>query len=438
MLLAETFSRTKIRMTEIMGYALALMIPFSVFWRAGNPTIPYSFRMYVSPGIYLTDIFAIIFIIFALKDIFDRYTFQEVINLFSYSNIIAVPLSLIVILGGATIVTSLYPMQALFVSLRWLLALLVFLTLTLVDLPIKNLIKVFLIGLLIQTLVGVLQFVKGGPLGLPGELALSLANPHAPSIEILGKTFLRAYGLTFNPNVLGGYLAVGIILCVPLLKKWGWRLLWWGLIIGLVLTFSKAAIISVSICVALVGIWLFWRKKEMRISHAISCGLIKILSNGWLVLSGFSIEQVMLMNTSSIDMRFVYSDVATEVIKNNPIIGVGAGNFIGTTIRVFLISRPDYVHNVILLLGAEIGLMGAFLWVWLWFVPLTLRRGIWRTKDADKVALVGAWVCLGIISLWDFYPWGLESGRLLSVFVLGLLTNLILVTPHRREVLFES
>ena len=31
-----------------------------------------------------------------------------------------------------------------------------------------------------------------------------------------------------------------------------------------------------------------------------------------------------------------------------------------------------------------------------------------------------AWLALGIIGLFDFYPWGLESGRLLSVITLAL------------------
>jgi hypothetical protein len=85
---------------------------------------------------------------------------------------------------------------------------------------------------------------------------------------------------------------------------------------------------------------------------------------------------------------------------------------------------PQPVHNVPLLLTAEVGLLGAFLWMWLWLAPgLSLDLG---SSDSSPwlVTLTAAWFAWGIIALWDYYPWGLETGRLMSVSLLGLINRI--------------
>jgi hypothetical protein len=52
----------------------------------------------------------------------------------------------------------------------------------------------------------------------------------------------------------------------------------------------------------------------------------------------------------------------------------------------------------------------------------------WRENYIWPVVIVGAWFMFGIVSLWDFYPWGLESGRLITIMLLGLVT-LVLTKP---------
>jgi hypothetical protein len=81
---------------------------------------------------------------------------------------------------------------------------------------------------------------------------------------------------------------------------------------------------------------------------------------------------------------------------------------------------PQYVHNVPLLLGAEIGVAGAIAWLWLWLAPIWLFRR--RLAAAPWVAaLLAAWLALGIIGLFDSYPWGLNAGLMLYALLLGLL-----------------
>ncbi len=65
-----------------------------------------------------------------------------------------------------------------------------------------------------QTAVAIAQFIRQNDLGLRwlGELDLN-RYPGGGSILAVGDTyFLRAYGLTPHPNMLGGFLAIGVLI----------------------------------------------------------------------------------------------------------------------------------------------------------------------------------------------------------------------------------
>ena len=88
------------------------------------------------------------------------------------------------------------------------------------------------------------------------------------------------------------------------------------------------------------------------------------------------------------------------------------------------VAQLQYVHNVPLMLAAEVGVPGGLAWVWLWIAPLVLlvkRR--YHLTHPEIGALVMSVFAVGIIALWDSYPWSLESGRLLSIMLFGLLVG---------------
>jgi hypothetical protein len=119
-------------------------------------------------------------------------------------------------------------------------------------------------GLGLHVLIGIGQFWQRGPLGLPGELSLPADQTGAAVLSAGGIRWLRIYGLTFHPNVLGGFLAVGLILGLPfLVNKW-MRFLWGLLAFGLLLTFSRSAWISIVIVLPVTVGWLVWRKPALR------------------------------------------------------------------------------------------------------------------------------------------------------------------------------
>ncbi len=77
---------------------------------------------------------------------------------------------------------------------------------------------------------------------------------------------------------------------------------------------------------------------------------------------------------------------------------------------------------------------GGFLWIWLWLTPGLVMNPVGRGQNPWLAVLVGAGFVLGIIGLWDGYPWALDTGRHCTVTVLSLISRTLLknsISPNR-------
>lgn len=409
--------------TKIAGAIFVLTVPLSIFWQLGPPASPAVLAMYVSPGVYLTDAAAILLILTALLQPAGHSVHRQKRGWLAPLKI-SLPLLILPLLGLVSSLTALSPALALYTSLRWLLAVGVFLAWKHLRLDLDLTVRIFLAGLLIQAVIGALQFIHKGPLGLPGELALPIERARAAVFAIGNTTFLRAYGLTFHPNVLGGFLAAGLILGLPLLKQPAFRFVWWGLGIGLFLTFSRSAWLAGAIVLPLSVAWLLWKQPALRRALLITLGVV--LAAG--IVSGIFLIRPILARLdiassfselTSIAGRGELQGLAFEILGQKPLTGIGAGNFPLAAAAARINDVAHYVHHVPLLLAAELGLAGGLIWYWLWLAPaLSIEKRL-RGTHPWPIVLAAAWFALGLIGLWDSYPWSLESGRLLAVTLLA-------------------
>jgi len=416
-------------------------MPFSIFLPLKKSISPEILPIYGSAGIYLTDISSFFLILTSAVGIWKSRNTERNSLHFSKQMLIFLPLLLIPLLGLITAPWAMEPGLAFYTAVRWFLALAVFFTWQYRGFNTERLMRVFLIGLAMQAVIGILQVIMKSPLGLPGEMALSIDRPRAAVLWLEDSAWLRAYGLTFHPNVLGGFLAVGLILGLRELKSWWGRILWWLMAAGLVLTFSRSAWLAGGLLIIPLAVWLYRQKTDLckslliTLGAAVGIGAIGAIVLAEPILSRFDVFSSIAEYTS-ISGRGELMTLALQSINQHPLNGIGAGNFPLLAARSEVHDAAHSVHHVALLLGAEIGAVGTALWYWLWLSPVLTLGKKTRVITPKLLSVTTAWLAVGLISLWDSYPWSLEAGRLLSVTLLAWIyreTNLLTLSKTFEE-----
>ncbi|MBU1998883.1 MAG: O-antigen ligase family protein [Candidatus Omnitrophica bacterium] len=210
-----------------------------------------------------------------------------------------------------------------------------------------------------------------------------------------------------SPNMLAGYLIMVIPLCLIDKKR---RIYILPLCIGLVLTKSLGAIISLFMVLIIYGVLRFKSNKKIVAFAAI--GVLTILlivflrncSQRWHFTPGFSVM-----------MRWGYWQDTWAVIKNNIFTGVGIGNF----------DLPDsrFAHNSYLQIWAEMGIPGilAFIYLILGISRSAIRKLTRLGLDYKYMAIFLAWSVFLLHNSVDFtfflpevsFVWWLLCGLLL-------------------------
>ncbi|MFQ6030913.1 MAG: O-antigen ligase family protein, partial [Dehalococcoidia bacterium] len=118
--------------------------------------------------------------------------------------------------------------------------------------------------------------------------------------------------------------------------------------------------------------------------------------------------------------------LSLPIIKEHFLLGVGAQNY---PLALKEQLSPDShggiytpVHNVPLLLLAELGILGIVAWLLIMGSPL-----VWLLRSQGKspvssypLVWLGPLLVLLFEGLWDFPPWATQDGRVLMVAILGL------------------
>ena len=305
------------------------------------------------------------------------------------------------------------------------------------DWSMPRLAAAFLGGLLAHSAVGLLQVALQHFVGLGprfGELPVRPQDTWVSVVFAGPVRFLRAYGLSGHPNVLGGHAAIGLILAFGLLVTWPrvWRALivvaWTIIWVLLLMTFSRSAWLAV-VAGGTAGAILLWRGLHgHRRTLAGLCTLAAIAAVGaigfaaifWPFLVGRVDAASQPYETFSVSERQGMIDVASQLIVTHPLNGVGAANFSSAS-RVLLGYPLDWVHNVPLLVTSELGLIGlaAFLGLIGSMVAVGCTR--WRARSITlwQALLGGSLVALLVVMLFDHYLWTAPQGTLLWALLAG-------------------
>jgi O-antigen ligase len=313
----------------------------------------------------------------------------------------------------------------------------------------------------IQAIIGISQAILQHSVGI-FLFKESLVSPNidgVAKIVLFGHKFIRVYGLFPHPNIFGGFLLMSIVLTFVYGKIFYFdankpklsykfklfhvkqfeflrnKILMYLIlaiqIIALLLTFSKSAMLGLFCVVYYIGYKI--------VSHGTTTSVKKSIKNFWryliaiiiglflLTILGFNINSLLL---KSFNERLVYLIVSCETIINNPIVGVGIGNFVSEMQKYSPVFLTDWqyqpVHNVFLLIWSELGIVGLVLFIlFLWkifdFNSIVSHETI--SKKKKRVVFRAIMFGFVIIMLFDHYFWDIQQGQIMLWMVLGFLAG---------------
>ncbi|HSM55452.1 MAG TPA: O-antigen ligase family protein [Candidatus Sulfomarinibacteraceae bacterium] len=294
--------------------------------------------------------------------------------------------------------------------------------------------------LVVQGVVATGQFVLQRDLGLNfmGELPLNPLFEGVTVLDARGQPWLRAYGLTAHPNLLGAMVAALLLLLLPYLSgAAGARraLLSVGAAAGLLalfFSFSRAAWLGLAVGLT-VWLWLLrrplkrgtwtWRRVARYILPLLILVLL-LLTYQDLVLSRF-IDLDRPVEARSIQQRLADAERALQLFVQQPLLGAGLGYFIDAA-SVFD-ADASRVHNVPLLVAAELGAIGLLVVLALLigpFLHLFYRRRrrkqpedrAWRVSQAQWL---GPWLLMVVVNQLDTTLW--LTGNWQTAILFGLI-----------------
>jgi O-antigen ligase len=250
-------------------------------------------------------------------------------------------------------------------------------------------------GLAAQSVIGIVQFLKKGDIGLQflGEATMTTLDYANRATYMDGGATFRIGGLLGHPNILGGFIAMlAPLLLAMLMTRLRMRhriaiasVLTLALI-ALLLTLSRSGWLAFALAVPLtIGLMLRDRAARRRVLTLTAAmlvpGLIAAMAAAPAILRRFTQS-----DPGAVDFRWEWMGIAWSMVRDHPVLGVGFNSFVqhlpgrtdhggaeGLT-RSFGANWP-VVHDIYLLIWAEQGSIG--LACFLLMVAMLLRTG-WR------------------------------------------------------------
>jgi putative inorganic carbon (hco3(-)) transporter len=314
---------------------------------------------------------------------------------------------------------------------------------------LKWLLAGLMAAVLFQGGLGLYQAVMQRPLGLE-ILGERIAVRH----HILeSQVTVRPSGTLWHPNHLAMYLelvlpVIGAVLLAPGATahgqpgiSWRWRLAAvLALTVGLatvVFTLSRGTWLSLCVAAAVLVWWGVRNRTLPRLSTAVGlAGLLIILVLLNALTGSVIVERLTGPDLGSAQSRVPLMRGAVTIIADHPLLGSGLNNY-ENAIQIYDSSGEftgfgllPVVHNLFLLIAAEVGLLG--LGAFLWLVAVLGRTGV-RYLREQSIASLAAAVVAGLLAgglasmLHQMVDFGLLGDPQLTYtfwFLAGLLTAL--------------
>lgn len=308
---------------------------------------------------------------------------------------------------------------------------------------IRKLILFFLISATLQGILGFWQFTQQATysnkwLGISSHIVW-----HGGTSVLQNESgrWLRAYGGLNHPNILGGYLLIALFFSFYLylkpnkLKSYQKILLLFSTIIifsTLLMTFSRSSYLAFFVGTFFIIAYFISQKKRTLSYHLLTPFLMIILIGIFFTITYSNILFSRLHHSSRLEQkslkdRLDYTVEAKHLIGIHPLVGVGLGNYTSTIYQKSSFKKPAWqyqpVHNVFILVLAELGLVGAILFTSIIITLLWKISDLFKRKSPTALFPSIAFVSLVTISVFDHWIWTNDLGILLFWLSAGLLAK---------------
>jgi O-antigen ligase len=282
---------------------------------------------------------------------------------------------------------------------------------------LKIVVGALIASIFLHSTVALLQKFSGASMGLSklGELNQLVGEP------VGGKIVSRIGGIMPHPIALGSFIAQTLPFCLGVFLSWENRKMsiFSGITIifgfmALVFTLARAAMIAwvaafvVTIYMAVKGKYFHGVKSKAVIGVVL---MILVISIGF---SSLWYERFFASRASNVTARYALNEIAVNMIKAHPLVGVGLNNFSSVITKYdtngISLIFTDPVHNLFLLIFTETGIIGLLMFLWFLSVPLKAgMRCFLHCKDNKFIASIAASGLVGILAFlivgsvsWEF------------------------------------
>ncbi len=300
-----------------------------------------------------------------------------------------------------------------------------------------KLVYVFLGSIFLQASLGIYQFLTQNAFACKylGLAAHDPITPGASVVETLDGRWLRAYGGFDHPNILGGVLAISLILAAYLLARKkilnNAKQIWSSIFLfvfyfialyALFFTFSRAAWIALLVGLLILLVILIRRFDKWVVGRFVallffSAVLLTIIAIPFQELITTRVAVETRLEQKSIRDRYEYMAEAGGLMKHNFLGGVGIGNYHTALSLSDNHQKPAWeyqpVHNVFLLLCAQSGIFA--LLSFLIFGAFLIKYG---RREKFAFAIVAA---LFVLMMLDHWLLSLPFGVLFLFLALALI-----------------
>ncbi|MEK7160222.1 MAG: O-antigen ligase family protein [Patescibacteria group bacterium] len=376
---------------------------------------------YLSPTIYLTDIFIILIIIFSFEKIINFFKKQNKKNIFLF---LLFFLSLFIgVFNSKNPQAGVYGM----IKIIEYLFLGIYIGISFANINKKHFVFILIFGIIFESALSFLQLFNNGSLNgvfyFLGERYFTSQTPGIANASINGQLFLRPYATFPHPNVLAGYLVVAMVFISKFKKHTSSKLFFFTILIGtasLFLTLSRVAILIWSVYL----IFLFYiplaEKYKKRNSNKNNTTAILTIFVLVILISAFFLKpplmqrfiQTKFSEESFVQREYLIKQSIGMFIKN-PMFGVGINNFYNNlekTKEKTLFIQP--VHNIFLLVLSETGLVGVIYFLIIFYK--SLKREVFKDWENRDILLIPALIVLG---MFDHYFLTVQQGQIMILLI---------------------